>query len=42
MIPIQDLDPVTGCILSNELINNFAVHQVVMEEELMEVFIDHQ
>jgi len=37
---IQDLSPVTGCIFSNELIDNFAVHQVVMQDELMEVFVD--
>jgi SAM-dependent MidA family methyltransferase len=29
-----------GCVLSNELVDNLAVHQVVMEEELMEVFLD--
>jgi SAM-dependent MidA family methyltransferase len=37
---IQDLPPITGCILSNELVDNFSIHQVVMEEELMEVFVD--
>jgi SAM-dependent MidA family methyltransferase len=31
----------SGCILSNELIDNFPVHQVVMEDELMEVFVDY-
>jgi SAM-dependent MidA family methyltransferase len=36
---IQDIAPVTGCILSNEVVDNFCVHQVVMEEELMEVFV---
>jgi SAM-dependent MidA family methyltransferase len=30
----------TGCVLSNELLDNFAVHQVVMQEELMEVFVE--
>ena len=30
-----------GCILSNELIDNFPVHKVVMEDELMEVFVDY-
>ena len=35
------LPPVNGCILSNELVDNFAVHQVVMEEELMEVFVTY-
>jgi len=37
---IEQLEPVTGCILSNELIDNFPVHVVVMKDELMEVFVD--
>lgn len=37
---IEELEPVNGCILSNELIDNFPVHLVVMENELMEVFVD--
>jgi SAM-dependent MidA family methyltransferase len=36
---ISDIPPVTGCILSNELVDNFSVHQVVMLEELMEVCV---
>jgi SAM-dependent MidA family methyltransferase len=36
---IQDVAPVTGCILSNEVVDNFCVHQVVMKEELMEVLV---
>jgi SAM-dependent MidA family methyltransferase len=39
---ILEIPKFTGCILSNELIDNFAVHQVFMEEELMEVFVDYQ
>jgi SAM-dependent MidA family methyltransferase len=39
---IEQLGEVTGCILSNELIDNFAVHQVVMDDELLEVFVDHR
>ncbi|MDO6430541.1 SAM-dependent methyltransferase [Flavitalea sp. BT771] len=39
---ITEIPPITGCILSNELIDNFAVHQVVMEDQLMEVFVDHK
>lgn len=39
---INDIPPITGCILSNELVDNFSVHQVVMEEELMEVFVDYR
>ncbi len=30
---------ISGCILSNELIDNFAVHSVLMQEDLMEIFI---
>jgi SAM-dependent MidA family methyltransferase len=37
---ICDLTAVTGCILSNELVDNFPVHIVVMQEKLMEVFVD--
>lgn len=39
---IQDISEITGCILSNELLDNFAVHQVVMEDQLMEVFVDYR
>jgi SAM-dependent MidA family methyltransferase len=36
-----DIPPIDGCILSNELVDNFAVHQVIMCDELMEVFVDY-
>ncbi|MDB4920058.1 SAM-dependent methyltransferase [Mucilaginibacter sp.] len=39
---IQDLPDITGCIISNELVDNFPVHQVMMEDELMEVFVDYR
>lgn len=39
---IRDIPEITGCILSNELLDNFAVHQVVMQDELMEVFVDYK
>ncbi len=39
---IADLGTITGCVLSNELLDNFAVHRVVMAEELMEIFVDHR
>ena len=39
---IEEIAPVVGCILSNELLDNFAVHQVVMEDDLMEVFVDYK
>jgi SAM-dependent MidA family methyltransferase len=37
---IDELSPVTGCILSNELLDNLSVHRVVMGDELMEIFVD--
>ncbi|PJJ08061.1 SAM-dependent MidA family methyltransferase [Flavobacterium sp. 1] len=38
---IKEIPQINGCILSNELVDNFSVHQVVMEEQLMEVFVDY-
>jgi SAM-dependent MidA family methyltransferase len=38
---IDELPPITGCILSNELIDNFAVHRVIMQDELMEIFVTY-
>ena len=38
----DEIDGITGCVLSNELLDNFSVHQVVMEDKLMEVFIDNK
>jgi SAM-dependent MidA family methyltransferase len=38
---VADVPPIVGCVLSNELIDNFSVHQVVMQDELMEVFVDY-
>jgi SAM-dependent MidA family methyltransferase len=37
---ISDIPAINGCVLSNELLDNFSVHRVVMKEELMEVFVD--
>lgn len=39
---IQDIKEINGCVLSNELLDNFAIHRVVMQQELMEVYVDHQ
>jgi len=39
---IADVGEITGCILSNELLDNFSVHEVVMEENLMEVFVGYE
>jgi SAM-dependent MidA family methyltransferase len=37
---LDTLGAFNGCVVSNELVDNLAVHQVVMQEELMEVFVD--
>jgi len=39
---IDEIPELNGCVISNELIDNFAVHQVVMEEQLQEVFVDYK
>lgn len=39
---IKDIGKIQGCILSNELLDNFAVHRVVMQSELMEVFVNYE
>lgn len=39
---IKEIPLVAGCVLSNELLDNFAVHRVKMETELMEVFVDYK
>jgi len=39
---IKEIGKMQGCILSNELLDNFAVHRVVMREELMEVFVGYE
>ncbi len=38
---LKELSGMTGCIFSNELVDAFPVHQVVMGKELMEVFVDY-
>ena len=38
---LADIGDITGCILSNELIDNLPVHRVVMKNDLMELFIDY-
>jgi SAM-dependent MidA family methyltransferase len=39
---IETIPNLHGCVLSNELVDNFAVHRVVMQDELMEVFVDYK
>jgi len=38
---LQQIHNITGCIVSNELMDNLPVHIVEMGAELMEVFIDY-
>jgi SAM-dependent MidA family methyltransferase len=38
---ISEVAGITGCVLSNELVDNFSTHQVIMQDELMEVFVDY-
>jgi SAM-dependent MidA family methyltransferase len=38
---LSAIEPINGCILSNELLDNFPVHRVVMQEELMEIFVGY-
>lgn len=38
----EALQCIQGCVLSNELVDNFAVHRVVMDDELMEVYVNYQ
>ncbi len=39
---LEELRGIRGCIFSNELVDAFPVHLVVMENELMEVFVDYE
>ncbi|WP_284445117.1 class I SAM-dependent methyltransferase [Pedobacter sp. B4-66] len=39
---ITEIGQIQGCILSNELVDNFAVHRVVMKKILMEVYVDYE
>jgi SAM-dependent MidA family methyltransferase len=39
---ILEIPEINGCVLSNELIDTFAVHQVVMQEQLKEVFVAYK
>ena len=39
---IKEIPSFTGCVIANEVVDNFSVHKVVMtENELMEVFVDY-
>jgi SAM-dependent MidA family methyltransferase len=39
---IRDIAPINGCIVSNEVLDNFPVHRVVMQEDLMEVNVGYE
>ncbi|RTY89810.1 class I SAM-dependent methyltransferase [Flavobacterium sp. GT3R68] len=39
---IAEIGKINGCIISNELLDTFSIHQVIMKEKLMEIFIDYQ
>ena len=39
---IADIPDLIGCILSNELLDTFGVHRVVMEQQLMEVLVGYE
>lgn len=39
---IEEISLFSGCVIANEVVDNFSVHKVVMcENGLMEVFVDH-
>ncbi len=38
---INEINGFTGCVLSNELVDNLAVHRVAMGDELMEIFVTY-
>ncbi len=38
---IEEIGPFNGCVLSNELVDNFSVHRVVMSNGLKEIYVDH-
>jgi SAM-dependent MidA family methyltransferase len=39
---IDEIKGFTGCVLSNELVDNLAVHKVVMADGLMETFVEYR
>lgn len=39
---IDEIKPFNGCILSNEVLDNFSVHRVVMKNDLMEVYVGYE
>ncbi|WP_276501829.1 class I SAM-dependent methyltransferase [Terrimonas pollutisoli] len=39
---LEEIDQFEGCFLSNELVDNFSVHQVLMENQLMEIMVSYK
>lgn len=39
---ISEISPFEGCVLANEVLDNFPVHLVVMEKELKEVYVSYR
>src|SRR5688572_14354298 len=39
---INEISGLQGCIISNELIDTFPVHRVVMSDKLYEIYVDYQ
>ena len=39
---IEEIPALTGCVISNELLDNFAVHRILMEDELKEAFVTYE
>ncbi|MBC8413408.1 MAG: SAM-dependent methyltransferase [Nitrospira sp.] len=38
---LNELSGITGCILSNELLDAFSVHVIEMQDELKEIYVDY-
>jgi SAM-dependent MidA family methyltransferase len=39
---ISQLEDITGCVISNEVVDNFSVHKVIMNKGLKEVYVTYQ
>jgi SAM-dependent MidA family methyltransferase len=39
---INEIPEFCGCVIANEVLDNFSVHRVVMEDELMEIFVNYE
>lgn len=38
---LGDIKGFSGCVVANEVLDNFPVHQVIMQDRLMEVFVNY-